>query len=94
MWIMPGRRKERVFPLPVVLMPTIFLPRRAMGHPWDWMGVGASKPCFMTSLRTYSGILACDKRGKVAKGVASVSKDRATSDASRYKVVLARRFLN
>lgn len=34
MWIMAGRRKASVFPLPVALIPTMFRPFNAMGHPW------------------------------------------------------------
>jgi len=44
MWIIAGSRKDRVLPEPVAEMPTMFLPSRAMGQPWDWMGVGAVKP--------------------------------------------------
>lgn len=33
MWIIAGRRNASVFPLPVALIPTMFFPLRAMGHP-------------------------------------------------------------
>ena len=31
-----------VFPEPVCATPTIFLPLRAIGQPWAWIGVGDS----------------------------------------------------
>ena len=39
MWIIAGRRNAKVFPEPVLEMPTISLPRRAIGQPWDWIAV-------------------------------------------------------
>lgn len=61
MWIMAGSKNARVFPDPVAEMPTMSLPSRAIGQPWLWMGVGALKPCFMTSRSTYSGMEASSK---------------------------------
>lgn len=52
------RIKVKTSYLPVALTPTIFFPLSAIGHPWLWIGVGLSNPCFITSLSTYSGMLA------------------------------------
>jgi hypothetical protein len=32
----------------VALTPTVFLPFRAIGQPWDWIGVGVENPHFST----------------------------------------------
>jgi hypothetical protein len=42
MWIIPGNKNANVFPLPVAEIPIISLPKRAMGQPWDWMGVAVN----------------------------------------------------
>ena len=49
---LPGMRYPRVLPEPVMAMPTMFWPERAMGQPWAWMGVGAEKPCLAISFMT------------------------------------------
>jgi hypothetical protein len=45
---MAGSKNAKVFPEPVAEIPTMFFPLSAIGHPWDWMGVGLSKPHLMT----------------------------------------------
>ena len=41
-WIIIGQTKAKVFPLPVLAIPTISLPEKAQGSAWAWIGVGVS----------------------------------------------------
>lgn len=78
MWIMAGRRKARVLPDPVALMPIMSLPRRAMGQPWLWMGEGFTNPCLSTSRRMYSVVRELTHQSKTqeieAPGIEASSK--------------------
>lgn len=53
-WTMAGKRYAMVFPEPVSAMPIRSRPFIAIGHPWDWIGVGSTNPAFSISCRTYS----------------------------------------
>lgn len=43
----------RVFPDPVLAIPTMFSPLIAIGQPCAWMAVGKSKPCFLKHIVTH-----------------------------------------
>ncbi len=49
-----GSLTASVFPKPVCAIPTMSLPVRATGKPWDWIAVGSLKFCCISTSITYS----------------------------------------
>lgn len=53
-WWLPGSLTASVFPEPVCAIPTMSLPLRATGKPWDWIAVGSLKFCCLSTSVTCS----------------------------------------
>lgn len=83
----PCTLTANVFPDPVWAIPTMSLPLRATGKPWDWIAVGSLKFCCINTSITYSArktkqrvaLLACFGFGGGGLGIVHLPKIKLTS---------------